>query len=56
MNDVKALFELDIPSLLIGLLVILGAVKFIWELLGWVINKLGIELRSDRKKGKKENS
>ena len=50
MESVKQLLSLDFPSVILGMIVILLCIKFIWELLDWVISKLGIELRVQREK------
>lgn len=49
MNELKALLELDFKYLIIGFVLLLVVVKFVWTLLEWLfVEKLGIETRKQR--------
>ena len=46
----KALFELPWITIIISLVVILVAIKFIWELIEWFMKKFKIETEKKKKK------
>ena len=49
MNELKTLLELDFKYLLIGFVLILVVIKFVWTLLEWlIVEKLGIETKKQR--------
>lgn len=50
MGDVNALANLDIPYILIGLVLILVVIVFVWKNLDWLKEKIGFELKSNREK------
>lgn len=43
MGDVKELLNLNWAEIIIGIIVIIVAVRFIWEAVSWLINKLGVK-------------
>lgn len=50
MESIKQLLSLDFPSIIIGVVLILVCIKFLWELIDWIVSKLGIELKVQREK------
>lgn len=50
MESIKQLLSLDLPSIFLGVILILICVKFVWDLLDWIVAKTGIELRGQREK------
>lgn len=50
MDNIKTLLSLDLPHLVIELILLLVCIKFVWELVDWIISKLGIELKGTKEK------
>lgn len=50
MEGIKQLLSLDFPSVFIGVILILVCIKFVWELIDWIVSKSGIELKVQREK------
>lgn len=50
MENLKNVLTIDYSQLIISIILILVCLKFVWELLEWVFNKLGIEFRVQREK------
>lgn len=50
MENVNALFTVNWATVIVGVLLILVCGKFVWELMDWFINKLGIETKASRTK------
>ena len=54
MTEIKNLFELDMPTIFVGLFVILVAIKYIISLIGWFLDYFGIEFKWKTAKQKEE--
>lgn len=55
MEEITNLFKLDIPTVLVGLVVILIAVKYIISLIEWFFNRFGIQSKWKTNKQKEED-
>lgn len=49
MGEFKELFQLNWMEIIIGIIVIIVAAKFLWETINWLIDKLGIEFKGKKK-------
>lgn len=49
----EVLTKINFVQLILWIVVILVAIKFLWELIGWMSDKFGIELKSTREKKEK---
>lgn len=47
MSEIQELFKIDIRTVIIGIIAILVAVKYIYELIIWLAGKLGIQFKSN---------
>lgn len=54
MEQIKTLLSLDFPTLIFELLLILVCLKYVWELVDWIILKLGIETKGQKSKQETE--
>lgn len=48
MDEITAFLNLDLPSIILGIFVILGAIRFAASVLEWLCSKLGIEWKWTR--------
>ena len=55
MGDLKEALSIDLPTLLVSVLVVVGGLKVIIELIKWFINQFGIEFKSVRKKNEEHD-
>ena len=55
MGDLKEALSIDLPTLLVSILVVVGGLKVIIELIKWFINQFGIEFKSVRKKNEEHD-
>ena len=55
MGDLKEALNIDVPTLIISILVIIGALKVVVELVKWFINQFGIEFKHVRKKNEEHD-
>lgn len=56
MNEITAFLNLDFPSVLVGIFIILCAVRFTASILEWLCTKLGIEGKWNRNNREIQNS
>lgn len=54
MNEIKALFELDIVNIIMGIFIIMFALQKIIEISTFLLGKFGIETKSERRKKEHE--
>ena len=51
MNELNTLLDLDFKQLLVGLVLFLVVIKFVWTLLEWfIVEKLGLETKKQRQR------
>lgn len=55
MGDLKEVLNIDVPTLIISILVVIGGLKVVIELIKWFVNQFGIELKSVRKKNEEHD-
>lgn len=55
MSNINDLFELNFPTIIIGILLILTCIKYVVELIEWCLKKLGVKFNKDIVKRNFEN-
>lgn len=55
MENVKAIFDIDFPTFIIWILIIIGGVKVVIESIKWVVGQFGIEFKHVRKRNEEHD-